>query len=231
VQDLQNIQCCLGKINKFEIFNIVEVNKDLMSEGYMLPVVEEFFSLQGEGYQTGKAAYFIRLGGCDIGCSWCDSRFSWNPDIHPLIETKIIIEHVKESGADSVVVTGGEPLMWNLDLLSAGLRNENLSTFIETSGAYQLSGKWDWICLSPKRNMPPSIEVCKVADELKVIIQDTSDFEWAEKYHRMVSNECRLYLQPEWSRFETIIPEIVAYIKKNPSWRISLQVHKYMHIP
>jgi organic radical activating enzyme len=206
-------------------------NEPIMTEGDKLPLVEEFFSLQGEGYQTGRAAYFIRLGGCDIGCSWCDSRFSWNQALHPLVETELIIEHVVKSGADSVVVTGGEPLMWNLDFLCNGLKNKNISTFVETSGAYPLSGKWDWICLSPKKNMPPLTGMCDSADELKVIIQDKSDFEWAEKYHGMVSEKCRLFLQPEWSRFESIIPEIVQYIKKNPFWRISLQVHKYMHIP
>ena len=210
---------------------MAEKETDMISNGARLPVVEEFFSLQGEGYHTGKAAYFIRLGGCDIGCSWCDSRFSWDPNLHPMVETNAIIDRVIESGADSVVVTGGEPLMWGLDLLCAGLKNKNVSTFIETSGAYPLSGTWDWLCLSPKKNMPPLIEICNVADELKVIIQDESDFIWAEKYHGMVRLECRLYLQPEWSRFETIIPEIVEYIKKNAKWRISLQVHKYMHIP
>ena len=204
---------------------------ELISDGTSLPVVEEFFSLQGEGYHTGKAAYFIRIGGCDIGCSWCDSRFSWNAALHAMVKTSSIIDRVIESGADSVVVTGGEPLMWSLDFLCNGLKNRKISTFIETSGAYPLSGTWDWICLSPKQNMPPVVEICKVADELKVIIQDNGDFEWAEKYHIMVNKECRLYLQPEWSRFEIIIPEIVEYIKKNPSWRISLQVHKYMHIP
>jgi 7-carboxy-7-deazaguanine synthase len=206
-------------------------NEPIISETETLPVVEEFFSLQGEGYHTGKAAYFIRLGGCDIGCSWCDSRFSWNPDIHPLIATKIIIDHVVESGADSVVVTGGEPMMWNLDYLCKGLKNKNIRTFVETSGAYPLSGDWDWICLSPKKNMPPVGEICKIAGELKVIIQDKSDFGWAEKYQKMVSSECRLYLQPEWSKFDNVISEIVEYIKKNSEWRISLQVHKYMHIP
>jgi 7-carboxy-7-deazaguanine synthase len=203
----------------------------LVSDGSSLPLVEEFYSLQGEGYHTGKAAYFIRIGGCDIGCSWCDSRFSWNPELHPLVETKTIIDHVIQSGADSVVVTGGEPLMWNLDQLCDGLRKENICTFIETSGAYPLSGNWNWICLSPKRNMPPLDNICRIADELKVIIQDRNDFEWAEKYHELVSDECKLYLQPEWSRFERIVPEIVGYIKKNVKWRISLQVHKYMHIP
>jgi 7-carboxy-7-deazaguanine synthase len=202
-----------------------------ISDGTSLPLVEEFFSLQGEGFHSGKAAYFIRLGGCDIGCSWCDSRFSWNPDLHPMVETKSIIDRVVESGADSVVVTGGEPLMWSLDLLCIGLKKKYISTYIETSGAYPLSGKWDWICLSPKENMPPLSDICIRADELKVIIQNKDDFQWAEKYHEMVSSECRLYLQPEWSRFDEIIPDIVHYIKKNPAWRISLQVHKYMHIP
>jgi len=201
------------------------------AEGEYLPLVEEFFTLQGEGYHTGKAAYFIRLGGCDVGCSWCDSRFSWNPDIHPMVETKVIIDHVIKSGTDSVVVTGGEPLMWNLDLLCAGLKDKNINTYLETSGAYKLSGIWDWICLSPKKNMPPVDEVSIIADELKVIIQDKDDFEWAEKYRAMVSQTCMLFLQPEWSRFENIISEIVEYIKKNNDWRISLQSHKYMHIP
>ena len=200
-------------------------------EGTKLPLVEEFFSLQGEGYHAGKAAYFIRLGGCDVGCSWCDSRFSWNPEIHPMIAADSIIANVVKSGTDSVVVTGGEPLMWNLDYLCEGLKKNNVNTYIETSGAYPISGKWDWICLSPKRNMPPVPEICKITDELKVIIQDRNDFEWAEKFHRMVNDNCRLFLQPEWSRFERIIPEIVEYIKENPIWRISLQIHKYMHIP
>jgi len=201
------------------------------SENFFLPLVEEFFSLQGEGYHTGKAAYFIRLGGCDVGCSWCDSRFSWNPEYHPMVHADDIVSKVLKSGTDSVVVTGGEPLMWNLDYLCNALKMNNIGTFIETSGAYPLSGKWDWICLSPKKNMPPVKEICDAADELKVIIQDKSDFDWAEKYRVLVGSNCRLFLQPEWSRFETIIPEIVEYVKKNQSWRISLQVHKYMHIP
>lgn len=196
-----------------------------------LPLVEEFFSLQGEGYHTGKAAYFIRIGGCDVGCNWCDSRFSWNPDIHPMVETDDIIKRVLKSGADSVVVTGGEPLMWNLDYLCSRLIENNINTFIETSGAYPLSGKWDWICLSPKKNMPPVEEICNLAGELKVIIQDKIDFEWAEKNRLKVNEKCKLYLQPEWSRFEQIIPEIVEYVKNNSMWRISLQIHKYMHIP
>ncbi len=199
--------------------------------GIQLPVVEEFFTLQGEGYQTGRAAYFIRLGGCDVGCSWCDSKYSWNPDLHPPVDANTLIEHVLNSGTDSVVITGGEPLMWNLDYLCNRLKDNNIFTFIETSGACELSGKWDWICLSPKKNMPPVGRICDEAHELKVIIQEKNDFEWAEKYRALVSSECKLFLQPEWSRFHLIIPEIVEYVKKNPVWRVSLQSHKYMHIP
>jgi 7-carboxy-7-deazaguanine synthase len=201
------------------------------TEGNTLPLVEEFFSIQGEGYNSGKAAYFIRLGGCDIGCNWCDSRFSWNPDLHPLVPTEKIVSNAIDSGTDSVVVTGGEPLMWNLDILCNSLRKVNISTFIETSGAYPLTGKWDWICLSPKRNLPPLPGICLFAHELKIIIENESDFIWAEKYRALVSPVCRLYLQPEWSRFEKIIPEIVRYVKTSSNWNISLQVHKYMHIP
>lgn len=201
------------------------------TEVQKLPLVEEFYTLQGEGFHSGKAAYFIRLGGCDIGCSWCDSRFAWKPGLHPLVETEKIIYNAVESGTDSVVVTGGEPLMWNLDYLCAGLKRNKIATFIETSGAYTLSGEWDWICLSPKKNMPPADEICRKADELKVIIQEIDDFHWAEKYRQKVNTECKLYLQPEWSSFEHITPEIVSYIKTNPIWRISVQIHKYMHIP
>ncbi|HEX2920602.1 MAG TPA: 7-carboxy-7-deazaguanine synthase QueE [Bacteroidales bacterium] len=197
----------------------------------MLPLVEEFYTLQGEGYHSGKAAYFIRLGGCDIGCSWCDSRFSWNPDMHPLVSTDEISDRAFKSGSDSVVVTGGEPLIWNLDYLCNALKQNNLNTFIETSGAYDLSGEWDWICLSPKKNMPPLEEICTKADELKVIIQDEVDFEWAEEYRQKVNSSCKLFLQPEWSRFNIITPLIVEYVKSNPAWRVSLQIHKYMHIP
>lgn len=203
-------------------------NEDIVDR---LPLVEEFYTLQGEGFHAGRAAYFIRIGGCDIGCSWCDSRFAWRPGVHPLVDTDTIIGNAVKSGTDSVVVTGGEPLMWNLDYLCRGLKDRNINTFIETSGAYQLSGRWDWICLSPKRNMPPGDEICKRADELKVVILDSSDFEWAETYRKKVSEGCRLFLQPEWSRFNKIVPAIVEYIKNNHEWRISLQIHKYLHIP
>ena len=203
----------------------------MSTNGTKLPLVEEFFSLQGEGYHAGRAAYFIRLGGCDVGCSWCDSRFAWNPELHPMISADSIIENVVKSGTDSAVITGGEPLMWNLDYLCHGLKAKNISTFIETSGAYPMSGEWDWICLSPKKSMPPTGNICDLADELKVIVEERRDFEWAEKYRMMVGEKCHLFLQPEWSRFEKIIPEMVEYIKENPVWRMSLQIHKYMHIP
>jgi organic radical activating enzyme len=199
--------------------------------GTMLPLVEEFYTIQGEGFHAGEAAWFIRLGGCDIGCNWCDSRFSWDPGLYPLVNTDKIIKHAVNSGTKSAVVTGGEPLMWNLDYLCSGLRQNNIDTFIETSGAYPLSGKWDWICLSPKKNMPPAGTICKEADELKVIIESTDDFKWAETYREKVARSCKLFLQPEWSKFEIIVPEIVAYVKKNTDWRISIQAHKYMHIP
>jgi 7-carboxy-7-deazaguanine synthase len=200
-------------------------------DGIMLPLVEEFFTIQGEGYHAGEAAWFIRLGGCDVACNWCDSRFSWDPDMHPLVETDKIIEHAVHSGTKSVVVTGGEPLIWDLDYLCAGLKSDKICTFIETSGAYPLSGQWDWICLSPKRNLPPVGNICLKADELKVIIETRDDFNWAEKYRKMVGTRCHLFLQPEWSRFSAIIPEIIEYVKRNPQWKISLQIHKYMHIP
>ncbi len=201
------------------------------AEGTVLPLVEEFFSVQGEGFNAGEAAWFIRLGGCDVGCNWCDSRFSWDPALFPPVEVKKIVNNAAASGAGSVVVTGGEPLMWDLDQLCKGLIDAGLKTYLETSGSYPLSGKWDWICLSPKKNLPPGEEICGLADELKIIIEDENDFIWAEKYRNLVKDNCRLFLQPEWSRFEIIIPGIVGYVRQKPEWRISLQIHKYMHIP
>lgn len=200
-------------------------------DGRSLPLVEDFYTVQGEGYHTGKAAYFIRIGGCDVGCSWCDTRFSWNPDIHPVTDTEEIVRRVLASGADSVVVTGGEPLIWNLGILCTLLKHNGIKTFLETSGAYQLSGVWDWICLSPKKKMPPVPPIIETAHELKIIVSDESDFQWAEEYRSKVREECLLYLQPEWSVSETMIPEIVEYIKRNTRWMISLQAHKYMKIP
>jgi len=204
---------------------------ELPGDGKALPLVEDFYTVQGEGYHTGKAAYFVRIGGCDVGCSWCDTRFSWNPEIHPVTDSEEIVRRVLASGADSVVVTGGEPLMWNLNLLCSLFKRNRIMTFLETSGAYQLSGEWDWICLSPKKNMPPVPPVIEMAHELKVVVSDESDFLWAEEQSRQVKRECLLYLQPEWSVSETMIPEIVEYVKRNTKWMISLQAHKYMKIP
>jgi len=200
-------------------------------DGLFLPLVEDFFTIQGEGFHTGKPAYFIRIGGCDVGCSWCDTRFSWDPDIHPVTDTEEIVRRALASGADSVVVTGGEPLMWNLGILCSQLKSHGVRIFLETSGAYPLSGVWDWICLSPKKKMPPVPPIIEMAHELKIIVSDEYDFQWAEEYSRKVRKECLLYLQPEWSVREIMIPEIVEYIKRNTRWMISLQAHKYMKIP
>lgn len=202
-----------------------------MKNGEKLPLVEHFYTLQGEGYHTGRAAYFLRIGGCDVGCSWCDSRYTWNPDIHPLVDVSSIVSYVIDSGADSVVVTGGEPLMWDMNPLCSELKKQNIKTFLETSGAYPLTGYWDWICLSPKINAPPVGDISSKAHELKVIIQQTEDLEWAEKMSARVNYSCELFLQAEWSRFDSIIGTIVEYILRNSKWRISLQSHKYMKIP
>ncbi len=203
----------------------------VFENGRKLPIVEEFYTLQGEGYHTGKPAYFIRLGGCDIGCSWCDTKFSWNPAIHPLVAVDEIAERAVQSGCGAVVVTGGEPLIYPLEYLTGTLQNAGIELYLETSGAYPLSGKWNWLCLSPKKKSPPRREIFPLAHELKVIIQQVEDFSWAEENAALVKSECMLYLQPEWSRYDEILPEIVAYVKKNIRWRISLQAHKFMKIP
>lgn len=199
--------------------------------GKKLPLVEEFYTIQGEGYHTGKAAYFIRIGGCDVGCSWCDTKFSWNPSLHPVVPAEQIVEHVTAHPAAAVVVTGGEPLMVNLDYLTELLKQKGIETFLETSGAYPLSGSWDWICLSPKKNAPPVDELFMVAHELKMIIASNEDFEWAVKNGSRVNGDCKLFLQPEWSRREIILPVIIDFVKENPRWMVSLQSHKYMRIP
>jgi len=196
-----------------------------------LPVVEHFYTLQGEGFHQGKAAYFIRLGGCDVGCVWCDVKESWDAAAHP----KLSIEHlqlkVKETPSQLVVITGGEPLMHNLDLLTETLRAAGLQTNIETSGAHPLSGTWDWICLSPKKFKAPLPGILPVANELKVVIFNNSDFKWAETYASQVSPECKLYLQPEWDKAAIVTPLIIDYIKANPKWELSLQIHKYINVP
>lgn len=205
--------------------------KDRFDGGRMLPLVEEFYTIQGEGYHTGKAAYFIRIGGCDVGCSWCDTKFSWNPDLHPVVPADGIITNVLSCPAAAVVVTGGEPLMVNMDYLTGKLKEKGIETFLETSGAHPLSGVWDWICFSPKKSYPPQGRIFDEAHELKMIITGEEDLEWALENARKVKPECKLYLQPEWSRRESVLPLIIDFAKENPQWMISLQSHKYMHIP
>lgn len=203
----------------------------LLDEGNLLPLAEDFYTIQGEGYHTGKAAYFIRLGGCDVGCSWCDSKFTWNPKLYPPVPVTEIIARAVKCPARSVVITGGEPLSYPLGILCKELKNNGMDIFLETSGSQPLSGEMDWICLSPKQNHPPLPEFYPLASELKVIITGPLDLEWAEFNRRKVGPQYHLYLQPEWSRREAVLPHIVSYIKANPSWKISLQTHKYIHIP
>lgn len=203
----------------------------LLDKGLMLPVVEEFYSLQGEGLQAGKPAAFVRIGGCDVGCEWCDSKESWNPSMFPPKPIEAILEQIQSYPASAVVITGGEPLSWNLDPLCALLKKHHIETYIETSGSQPMSGKWDWICLSPKKNSPPLDEVFEVADELKMIIHDETDFGWAESNSALANPDCALLLQPEWSKKEIMLPLIIAYILKNQQWRLSLQTHKWVRIP
>lgn len=204
---------------------------EIFENGRKLPLMEDFYTIQGEGYHTGKPAYFLRVGGCDIGCQWCDTKMSWNPNIHTLISIDEIVRRVKQLPVQAVVITGGEPTTYNLEPLTSLLKQNNIQTFIETSGAYKLTGNWDWICFSPKKHNNPDKEFYQVAHELKVIIFDDSDFEWAEKNAALMHPKSKLYLQPEWSRYEHNIMKIVDYVKMNPKWNISLQIHKFMHIP
>lgn len=200
-------------------------------EGLALPLVEQFYSIQGEGFHAGKAAYFIRIGGCDIGCRWCDSKISWSPGIHKMVAIEDIVNDVVATPAKAVVVTGGEPTLYNLEPLSNLLKKNHIETFIETSGAYELTGQWDWICLSPKPNVHPHPSNYLKANELKVIIYNTEDFDWAEQCAKRINNRCLKFLQPEWSRYSVNIDDIVEYTKNNPDWMVSLQSHKFMKIP
>ncbi len=199
--------------------------------GKRLPIIEKFYSIQGEGFNTGKVAFFIRIAGCDIACSWCDTKFSWNNHPEWLMNIDEIVDISSNYPAKAVVVTGGEPLSYNLDDLCKGFKSKNIDTYLETCGAYLLTGIWDWICLSPKKQNPPLSEIYTKANELKVIIQNTKDFIWAEENAKKVNSDCKLFLQPEWSKFGEIIDEVVEYVKANPKWNISIQAHKYMHIP
>lgn len=196
-----------------------------------LPVMEHFYTLQGEGFHQGRAAYFIRLAGCDVGCVWCDVKDSWDEAKHPKMSIESLKLKVKETPAEIVVITGGEPLMHNLDELTKELQAAGFKTNIETSGAYPLTGSWDWICLSPKKFKAPLPGVIAFANELKVVVFNKSDFDWAEKYAALVSPACKLYLQPEWEKAAEITPLIIEYIKAHPKWELSLQIHKYINVP
>ena len=202
----------------------------LLKKGELLPLMEEFYSIQGEGFHTGKASYFIRIGGCDVGCHWCDVKESWNEKIHPATKTDSIIKKAT-SIANTVIITGGEPLMWNMEYLTNKLQKNNIKVHIETSGSYPLTGKWDWICLSPKKNKLPLDGIYKKANELKIIIFNKNDFKFAIEQAKKVSTYCHLFLQPEWRNKEKMTPLIIDFVLKNPKWKISLQTHKYLKIP
>ncbi len=196
-----------------------------------LPLMEDFYTIQGEGFYQGNAAYFIRLGGCEVRCVWCDVKDSWDVNAHPKVDVREIALKAKASGSKIAVVTGGEPSMHNLSSLTQELKQAGLRTHIETSGAYPLTGQWDWVCFSPKKFKPPHPSVPEKADELKVVIFHKTDFAWAEDFAQQVGSACELYLQPEWSKEKEILPLIIDYVKNHPQWKISLQVHKYMDVP
>jgi len=211
------------------------MEKNLQEEtyrgGWKLPLVEAFYSIQGEGYHTGKAAYFIRIGGCDIGCHWCDSKVTWDPRVHPLVSVGKIAADVEQTPARSIVVTGGEPSLYPLGPLCQELKKRGLVTYLETSGTGKLTGQWDWICLSPKKQSPPAPDFYTMANELKVIVFEADDFQWAEQAAAQAGAGVRLYLQPEWSRYNQLIGPITEYVKAHPKWQVSLQAHKFMRIP
>ncbi|MFT0716161.1 7-carboxy-7-deazaguanine synthase QueE [Flagellimonas lutimaris] len=210
---------------------MVEENvMDLVEKGLMLPLMEEFYTIQGEGYHKGTAAYFIRVGGCDVGCHWCDVKESWNAETHPPTSIDSIVANA-EKYSDTIVITGGEPLTWDMGPLTQGLKEKGMTIHIETSGAYPLTGVWDWICLSPKKNKLPVGDIYKKAQELKVIVYNKHDFIFAEEQAAQVGEDCILYLQPEWSVRDKMVPQIVDYVMKHPKWKVSLQTHKYLNIP
>jgi 7-carboxy-7-deazaguanine synthase len=196
-----------------------------------LPIMESFYTLQGEGFHAGKAAYFIRLGGCDVGCIWCDVKESWDASIHPQITISQIVSDAQAYAGRLAVITGGEPLMYNLDELTSALKAADFQTNIETSGAYPMSGSWDWVCFSPKKFKEAHPSIFEQANELKVIVYNKSDFSFAEKYAKLVNKNCELLLQPEWGKQDKMLPLMIAYVKENPQWRVSLQTHKFMNIP
>jgi 7-carboxy-7-deazaguanine synthase len=210
---------------------ILAAGEPVAAPGTVLPVMEQFYTIQGEGFNTGRAAYFIRLGGCDVGCVWCDVKESWDADAHPRQAVADLVAAASEYPGRNVVITGGEPLMHNCLPLTKALQEAGFKTWIETSGAHPLSGNWDWICLSPKKFKAPLPEVLAHADELKIIVFNDSDFKWAEEHAALVPSTTRLYLQPEWSRAARMTPALIDYVKANPRWQVSLQTHKYLDIP
>tara|TARA_R110002072_G_scaffold9348_26_gene45639 strand:- start:368 stop:991 length:624 start_codon:yes stop_codon:yes gene_type:complete len=207
------------------------MNESTEQNGLELPIMESFYTLQGEGFHSGRAAVFIRLGGCDVGCHWCDVKESWDASKHPKWSINKIVDEAQQYPARFAVITGGEPVMYQLQPLSDQLIEKNFELAIETSGAYPLSGKWHWICLSPKKNKAPLPEYYDKANELKVIIYNKSDFKWAEEHAAKVNSECKLYLQVEWSKREEMTPLLIEYVKQHPKWQISIQSHKYLNIP
>ncbi|MBU1371017.1 MAG: 7-carboxy-7-deazaguanine synthase QueE [Bacteroidetes bacterium] len=210
---------------------ITNNTNDLFEDGKKLPLMEEFYTIQGEGYNMGSAAYFIRIGGCDVGCHWCDTKPSWDATHFPPTAAADIAARAAASPAKTVVVTGGEPSMYPLDYFTGLLQELGIKTMVETSGAHPLSGTWNWICLSPKKLSPPKSAIYQKAHELKVVIEKEADLQWAESNAALVREDCLLYLQPEWSVSEKIMPWLTEYVMKHPQWRISLQSHKYMRIP
>lgn len=203
----------------------------LNTDGTELPIMEHFYTIQGEGFHSGRAAYFIRTSLCDVGCAWCDVKESWEAHEKDLMTIEQLLEVVRQSKTDYVIITGGEPCMHNLGLLTDALSNEGIEIGLETSGCYSLQGKVDWYCFSPKKFKAPIEEAYELANELKVVINHPSDFEWAELHAAKVKDHCHLYLQPEWSKQERFLPQIIEYVKENPQWKISLQTHKFMNIP
>lgn len=197
----------------------------------VLPLMEDFYTIQGEGFYQGQAAYFIRLGGCDVGCVWCDVKESWDASAHPVVSVADIAARAEASGSPVAVVTGGEPLMYDLTALTEALHQKGMRTHIETSGVYPVTGSWDWICFSPKKFKAPHADIFHRAHELKIIVYNQSDFAWAEQFATEVNDHCERFLQPEWSREKQMLPLMVEYVKRNPRWKISLQIHKYMDIP
>jgi 7-carboxy-7-deazaguanine synthase len=197
----------------------------------ILPLMEHFYTVQGEGAHSGTAAYFLRLGGCDVGCVWCDVKDSWDAAAHPAVEAEKMADMARTSQAEIAVVTGGEPLMYDLEFLTQTLKANGLRTHVETSGAHPLTGQWDWITFSPKKFKAPLEDFYPSAHELKVVVFNKHDFKWAEEHAARVSEDCLLFLQPEWDRRHEMMPLIVDYVKEHPRWRISLQTHKYLDIP